>query len=286
MAVVGRTALVCAHGALPQEEFPAMTKAFFVTARCIAWSALAWAMTCGPCHAQATFKKMGLSDLEGQADSIFVAKCAKSHAVFRNGAIVTQYQLEPTEVWKEGATLAKASSGTVTLEQVGGAIASPLPIAQMNSSSVVLKEGQQVLLFTKMPDAATGSTAKQAGRSKAATLSASSPQVVGGNMGVFSVVRDPTTGRQLVTQGTVAGTANKTNLAKAIKAQETKAQETRAKAKAGAATTKSTTGASSSSSASTTTNASSADSVASFEALSSVRSRVQAMIDASSGKKQ
>jgi hypothetical protein len=256
-----------------------MTKAFFVTARCIAWSALAWAMAGGPCHAQVMLKKMGLSDLTGQADSIFVAKCAKSQVVYRNGALITQYQLEPTEVWKEGATLAKASSGKVTLEQIGGSITSPIPITLLDSSSVVLKEGQQALLFTKMPDATTGSSAQTR---KAATLSASSPRVVGGAMGAFSVIKDPTTGRDLVTPGTLAVNASQAAVAAMAKATRVKASANTASANASAAGSATS---ASSASASTTAKASSSDSVTAFEPLDGVRTRVQALIDAASKKK-
>jgi hypothetical protein len=222
-------------------------------------AALALVLSAGTAHAQALVKRPTLKELTDQADSIFIADCTKRETFFRDGNLISSYRLKPSEYWKGGNKL--SSAGELTLEQVGGSLNQPMPITQHDPSSVVLTQGQEILLFTRMPErekeqAVLGDRPPE--------LPLDLPRVVGGNMGVFSVVRHPETGEKLLAPGTAAGRVNSQMIKRALD----ESQKNRRLPSSGAKKMKP-----------AGADASADDQIQPFEKLGAVKSRVQKMVE-------
>jgi hypothetical protein len=213
---------------------------------------------------QSISKRLTLDDLTKEADSVFIAKCTKQETVYRDGNIVSRYQMKPSEFWKSGP-LRLSSAGEVTVEQLGGSLDSPVPLTQYNPLGVVLTEGQEVLMFTRMPDPQKEQQlAAQSGVDKP-TISADLPRIVGGQMGVYSVIRNPETGQRLLAPGTVAGRLSEATVGKAI-ARTKQVERANAAAKEGSVATRA---------AAAETDA---KRIRPFESLVAVKDRVQTMV--------
>ena len=218
-------------------------------------------------HAQAVINQPTLQELTQRADVIYIAKCRKREVVVRGGNIVTRYEFDAEEYWKGGPRLSGADSGgTIRLDQYGGAIDYPVPIVQMSPISVNFAEGQEVLLFTRKPEPREGQVALAgAGEEREPLIPRDQPRLVGGPMGVFSIVRDPESGRKLVAPGTVAGRIEQ---GKAPQGAARRAQQQAERGQAQLAET-----------SAEAREGESEDRIQPYESLSDVRMRVQAYLE-------
>jgi hypothetical protein len=244
-----------------------------------AWTLLivagaAFSLTGGSARAQIMTEKYDLAKLTEKADSIMVVSCTKRETTFRDGNIVTRYTLKPSEVWK--GTPGLNSAGEATLDQIGGQIDGPLSVGQLDTTSVELNEGQQVLLFAEAAPAAGPALASAPGAS--ATAPATLARVVGGKLGAFSVIQDPETGEKLLSPGTMAGRIAQDKVQKALAAHKQQAQ---AKAKAAQAAKGAQKAAGAPSEAA---QAAPAETINPFEDLTKVRDRVKQLMNSTSSK--
>jgi hypothetical protein len=223
------------------------------------------ALTATPAGAQAMRKRPTLQDLTDDADTIYIARCVKSEAFFRDGNIYSRYQLKPSEYWKGRPQL--SSNGEVTLEQVGGSLESPMPITQYSDTSVVLGEGQEILIFTRERQAKPDDSGETTPAT--ATPAVRTPSVAYGNFGVYGVVRNPETGQRLL----VPGGASSRMKGEAVSRVAAHHAAQRSAAQNGKA-------------AAQKTPAAAQDRISPFEPLQAVKSRVLARVSAASSAKE
>lgn len=161
----------------------------------VAMFAALWAV---PSSAQ-SMRKVGVDELMSASDYVFIATCTKKDVSFKNGNIVSHYQLKPSKVIK-GKLKMDAKTGEVALEELGGELTKPLPIAQMLPGMANLAEGQEVLLFSASPRVNTNEPLLV---NKQRSLSLDTLRIVGGVRGYYTVIRHPETGVKLVKKGSL-----------------------------------------------------------------------------------
>lgn len=157
----------------------------------------------GPPDAQAQLRKLSLSQLVEEADQICLAECQSRETVIRDGTFITQYKLKPSEVWK--GKLSLNSEGELLVEELGGVIEDPIPIAMKPDGMFEIEPGDQALLFMQMPKQ---HNAKQLGLNPS-KLSKESPRLIGRADGLYTVMRHPETGQSLIRRGRVSRLSQK-----------------------------------------------------------------------------
>jgi hypothetical protein len=88
-----------------------------------------------------------IEEVAERSDAIFVADVVEKKAEFRDGRIITSYRMKPKEIWK--GSLPTESDGLATLEEIGGILDGPVPLAQTTNITTTMVPGEEVLLFTK-----------------------------------------------------------------------------------------------------------------------------------------
>lgn len=138
-------------------------------------------------------KRLGLDELVGKSDNIFVATCTEKTVVYKNGGMVTKYKLKVSENLKGDAKVDK--DGIMEMEELGGVSPKPyFPVTSYVQGMANIAPQEEVLLFTANP---TFNPKLQALNKKTA-ISTASPRIVGRSQGRFTVVRHPETGERLV----------------------------------------------------------------------------------------
>jgi hypothetical protein len=193
------------------------------------------ALAAGPAQAQ-IIRRLTFEETVKEADAIVVATCAEKKTEFRQGLIVTSYKMKPHEFWKGALPL--SAKGDFAFEELGGELEKPIAIAQSTPGQARLRAGQQVVLFMRMPDKqADQARLRQTGQQS--RLSSDSPRIVGAaqQQGLYSVVKHPESGKQLVVAGSQSGQAGPDKVKKAIETFEKRlaAEPQAAKAAAGKA---------------------------------------------------
>ena len=143
-------------------------------------------------------KKLSFQELVKKSDTILVATCTQRKAVFKNGNIVTRYNLKPSEYWK--GTMALSSEGEFQMEEMGGALEGPIPLAQAVPGMVDLAKNEETLLFCANQKA----QAQRAGVK--AQVDPKSPYVVGRWQGHYTVFPHPESGEKIVGHASLSET--------------------------------------------------------------------------------
>ena len=164
---------------------------------CLLLTMTALGLLCAlPAKAQ-MMRKVGLDELLSQSDYVFIATCTKKEVTFKNGNIVSHYQLKPSKVIKGNLKL-DAKTGEVSVEELGGELSKPLPIAQMLPGMANLAEGQDVLLFSSY---GKDYSQEPMMANRLTSLSPQSLRIVGSNIGYYTIFSHPETGIKLVKKG-------------------------------------------------------------------------------------
>ena len=147
-------------------------------------------------------RKLTFKELVENSDAIFVGTCIDRKSVLKDGKIVTQYHLQPSEFWKGKATLSK--DGQLTMEELGGQLSGPVPVGQAVPGMADMAPEEEVLLFCKQAAAPSPRQLEnQARRTRqSSAVSTESLQIVGRWQGRFAVFHHPETGQRLVVKAT------------------------------------------------------------------------------------
>jgi hypothetical protein len=140
-------------------------------------------------------KEASLKSMTAASDAVIVGKCVGKKSQMVGRIIETDYEIEVSEVLKGSAF---QPGRTLTLTVPGGDLTTP-PISMSVPAQARMFVGEKVALFlTTKPLPAPSSPSSQAAASKSKLRT--TPRIVGGYEGKFSVYKDEADGTEKVTR--------------------------------------------------------------------------------------
>ena len=149
--------------------------------------------------AQLRYENPTFDEMVQRSSSIVEAEIEETKSELRNGNIVSRTVVKPVEYWKGSVSL--STRGGFMLEQPGGELAGAFGIAQDVPATVRFKKGQRVVLFVSEVRPAPQISVDGGETMSEPLIKAGTPTIFGGNQGVFTIMRDPETGGDVLIHG-------------------------------------------------------------------------------------